>query len=337
MQKARWSTAVAAAALLALPVVGSAQSTQGSSQQNPPAQSQPPASTSQQPPASATQQPPAASAAAQPGQIDTSAAKQHLSEARESLSQITSMPEATKLQGSARTGVSQLISDFNALITTQAEWRSAYAKVDSDLTTLLGPEAGEQSVGTSGSTSAIAGATGTTGTTAAGGSGAAGSTGEAGAAIDPAIRSKLVEFRAHLSAFEKAAGGTSPAASTQGATPNEPAGATSTAAAGSMPPAMATSSTANPANPAQSVAAGDQPRPTGTSGVSSSSPTASMSASDREQASRALSTADKADAQKELDAISAILNGSKTGTLTKAQTTQLKQHIESLQSILARQ
>src|SRR6185369_16796012 len=45
MQKARWSTAVAAVALLALPVAASAQSTQSTPQQNPPAQqSQPPSS-----------------------------------------------------------------------------------------------------------------------------------------------------------------------------------------------------------------------------------------------------------------------------------------------------
>jgi hypothetical protein len=45
--------------------------------------------------------------------------------------------------------------------------------------------------------------------------------------------------------------------------------------------------------------------------------------------------APNADAQKELDAISAILAKSRTGTLTKAQTTQLKKHVENLRVLLA--
>jgi hypothetical protein len=40
-------------------------------------------------------------------------------------------------------------------------------------------------------------------------------------------------------------------------------------------------------------------------------------------------------AQKELDAIASILSASKTGALTKAQTTQLKTHVETLRVLLA--
>ena len=54
MKNTRWSTALAAAALLALPVAGSAQTTRP---QNPPAQTQPPASTTPQPPATTSQPP----------------------------------------------------------------------------------------------------------------------------------------------------------------------------------------------------------------------------------------------------------------------------------------
>jgi hypothetical protein len=42
------------------------------------------------------------------------------------------------------------------------------------------------------------------------------------------------------------------------------------------------------------------------------------------------------EAQKELDAISAILSESKTGALTKAQTTALKKHVDALRALLAR-
>ena len=75
--------------------------------------------------------------------VDAAASKQHLSAARDTLSQLTSMPEAARLQGDARTQVSEVISSFNELITTQADWRSAYAKVDADLTALLGPDTPE--------------------------------------------------------------------------------------------------------------------------------------------------------------------------------------------------
>ena len=133
-----------------------------------------------------------------------------------------------------------------------------------------------------------------------------------------------IEFRQHLKEFEKAAGG---------ATKTEPA---SDAA---MPPSAATASTANPATPtaaASGSAAADPARPTssgavGTSGSTSADPTATMTPTDRENASAAVNTAE---AQKELDAISAILDKSKTGTLTKAQTTELKKHVEILRALL---
>lgn len=173
MQKTRWSTAVAAATLLALPIAAFAQST--------------------------TTPPPPQQQTRPPAQVDPAAAKAHLSQARDTLSQLTSMPEAAKLQGDARTQVSQLISNFNALITTQSEWRPAYAKVDENLTAVLGPDAApDQPVGTSGTT----------------------------AALDPAIRAKLAEFRTHLRAFEEAAGGTTtnPSMPTSPANPPNPSG-----------------------------------------------------------------------------------------------------------------
>jgi hypothetical protein len=260
MQKARWSTAVATAALLALPVAAFAQSTQSTPPENPPA------TTSSQPPAA---------------QADASAAKTHLSQARETLSALTSMPEAAKLQGDARAKVGELISNFNALISTPSDWRSAYGKVDANLASLLGADAPpDQPVGTSGS-----------------------------AALDPAIRAKLVEFRTHLKAFESAAGG-------------------APASADATPPAAPTTTTsAPPSNPPAAPPA----TPTTTTSAPPSKPP-----SDSVSSSAATTTTANPDAQKELDAIAGILDKSKTGALTKAETAELRKHVEILRTLLSR-
>jgi hypothetical protein len=60
-----------------------------------------------------------------------------------------------------------------------------------------------------------------------------------------------------------------------------------------------------------------------------------MAQSDRAKAASEVSAAANADAQKELDAISGIVDSSKTGTLTKAQTAEIKQHLEVLRALLA--
>jgi hypothetical protein len=265
---ARWTAAVAAAALIALPVSALAQS---NPTQNPP--SQPPAQ-AQQPPA----QPPAAAPAAP--QADASSAKQHLTEARESLSQLTSMPEAAKLQGDARAKVSELISNFNALIGAQNDWRSSFAKVNESLTALLGPDTEQPS------------APGTAGT--------AGTTGGGGIQLDPGIRGKLVEFRTHLNAFEKAAGGSTAA----------PENAPKAPAPENSPKAPENSASANPpaaASPSSNGAVGT----TGTADQNTN-----------------------AAAQSELAAIDVILSKSTTGALTNTQTAELKRHIEALRALL---
>jgi hypothetical protein len=301
----RWAMPVVAAALIALPAAGFAQT----NPTQPPAQ--PPA---QQTPATTQPAPQSAQPATTSAQPDAAAAKQHLTEARDALSQITSMPEASRLQGDARTQISQLISNFNALITAQSDWRSAYAKVDENLTTLLGPDSGDQPP---------APAAGTTGT-----SGTVGTSGTSGSGLDPAIRAKLVEFRTHLKAFEKAAGGSASSASTD----NPPS---------AMPPSAATGTTANPANPTSGTAStanptgSDRTKPnppsamTGATGTTGTTP-----ASSSPSASSAETNANAA-AQTELAAIDAILNASKTGALTKAQTAQLRRHVEALRALLA--
>jgi hypothetical protein len=278
-------------------------------------------------------QPPSTSSAPQ---VDAAAAKQHLSEARDALSQLTTLPEASKLQGEARTQVSQLISNFNELITTQSNWRDAYEKVEANLNILLGPDAsagetpgmGATTTGTTPPTP-----TGTTGTMPANPTGTTGSTNPtpsssaspSGAVqLDPAIRAKLVEFRTHLKAFEQAAGGSA------------------SSAASAMPPAAATSAATNPANPTsampssqgstQSAAASTPSTAAGTSGSAATAPTPADTSA---QSAKASEQAGHAQADKELDAIQAILDKAKDGTLDKSDTDQLKAHIAQLRQLLA--
>jgi hypothetical protein len=193
----------AVAALLALHAQAVAQTpSQPPTQQQPP--SQPPATQppTTQPPAT---QPPTTQPPMEPAAPAAQTARRHLTDARNTLSELTQLPAASQLTGDTRTQVSQLISNFNELITTQSEWRASYAKVNANLTALIGPDptATDPASGTSG-------AVGTTGTTATN--------------LDPAIRAKLVEFRRQLSEFEKAAGGTAASPENPNATdPNAPA------------------------------------------------------------------------------------------------------------------
>lgn len=180
----------------------------------PPAQSPATQEPTQQP---TTQQPsPAAqapTAQAQP-QMDTEAAHKHLVAARETLAQLTQLPAAAQLSGEARNQVSQLITNFNQLITTQSNWRDSYDKVNANLTTLLGAENSDAEA-TGGVPTANPGATpapnpGATPTPNAGATpppSAVGTAGTAKVELDPSIRAKLVELRKNLNDFRKAAGG----------------------------------------------------------------------------------------------------------------------------------
>ena len=97
------------------------------------------------------------------------------------------------MQGDARTQLSQLITNFNELITSTENWRSSYDKVKANVVALLGPEAPESPQ-----------------PPATGAPVAVGTSGTAAATLDPAVRAKLVEFRNHLMQFEKAAGADTP-------------------------------------------------------------------------------------------------------------------------------
>jgi hypothetical protein len=124
-----------------------------------------------------------AGALAPPAGSSFETAKQALTAARDSLSQLTKLPAVQQLTGEPRTQISQLITSFNALITATTDWRAAYAKVDAHLTALVGPAAAEPQVEAP----------------------AAGTAAAATDGLDPVLKGKLGEFRTHLKEFEKAA------------------------------------------------------------------------------------------------------------------------------------
>jgi hypothetical protein len=126
------------------------------------------------------------------GEADSAEARAHLSNARQTLADLTKLPEAAQLTGETRTLVESVIKHFNQMITSKADWTTDFAQVRDSLDRLLGPAPQpavvDRPVGTSGS---------------------------AGTTLDPAIASKLEEFRSHLTAFHAAAG--SPPLSGEGA------------------------------------------------------------------------------------------------------------------------
>jgi len=141
--------------------------------------------------------------------VDQEAAAKHLTAARDSLTQLTAMPAAAQLTGDARTQVQQLIANFNELITTKAEWRASYAKVDANLNALLGAERPDESQATPPAVTPPATPPAATPPTTpeTGTAGAVGTAGTTPASLDPALRAKLMEMRTQLVAFQKAAGG----------------------------------------------------------------------------------------------------------------------------------
>ena len=287
-------------------------------------------------------------------QVDAETVKRHLTAARDTLSQLTQLPAAAQLTGDARTQVSQLISNFNELITTNADWRAAYTKLQGNLTALVGEPRADESPAPAAAPAATPGAVGTSGTTA----------------IDPAIRAKLVEFRAHLAEFEKAAGGSgtpaasasaSPAAkdpSAQAAEPSAAASATATPApsasstattASSTTASPASSTTASPAPAATTGRTAETPATAGTSGTGTPTPAASEQASKPSTSGR--DAAQAADghraAMTHIEAIEAILNGAspagtsgtasktaKPGTLEHAQIEEIRNHLAQLRKEL---
>lgn len=249
---------------------------------------------------------PAGQSAGTATQGDPEAASRHLTAARDSLSQLTQLPAAAQLQGEARTQVSQLISNFNELITTKTEWRAAYDKVNANITALLGSESTEGPAAQAQPQTGTAGAVGTSGSTSSG--------------IDPAIRAKLLEFRRHMMEFEKTAGaGSLSSSASSGATPGSSnPGATGTS--GSTAP----SAGASPA-PASSTATGTAGT-TGATGSQSASQaqsgTHSQTATHGQSATGSSSSASgNQETVRHIEAIEAILNGRSGASATASGST----------------
>ena len=89
--------------------------------------------------------------------------------ARDSLGEVTKLPAAQQLSGELRTQLTQLIANFNELITTNTEWKASYAKVDANLTALIGPQTADESTTAARDSpaAATAGVTGAAGATSA--------------------------------------------------------------------------------------------------------------------------------------------------------------------------
>jgi hypothetical protein len=319
-----------------------APSTPTATPQPEPAQPTPPAATA---PATPQSDPaaPRPEAAQQP--VDSETVKRHLTAARDSLSQLTQLPAATQLTGDARMQISQLITNFNELITTNNEWRAAYAKVAANLNTLVGDQRTDEPQAPA-APGATPGAVGTSGTIA----------------LDPTIKAKLVEFRKHLLEFEKAAGGAPASTPSEPANQPQPAPASSSAAASSpTTPTTPSEPTAAapppaPASPAATGSTGrtaEEPRPAGTSGTTPAPEQARPGSSpDQSSQGAASKQAGHADAMRHIEAIEAILNGrtsdakpdSPAGTsgratsptsLDREQIEQVKQHLTELRRALS--
>ena len=224
----------------------------------------------------------AETAAPPAGQVDEEAAKRHLTAARDSLAQLTQLPAAAQLSGDARTQVSQLITNFNELITSKSDWRAAYDKVNANVMALLGAESAQAE--TPAPPTGTPGAVGTAGTTPS--------------ALDPAIRGKLVEFRSHLMQFEKAAG-TSPASGSDKAMNSSSSPSSSEPAASSAPSSSTPSSSPSPSASPSNPPAESSP---------SSEAAASSSAADQ-GAAQSSAKVSQDTAIRHIEAIEAILSG----------------------------
>ena len=318
-----------------------------------PAPAATPAQSPAQPPAQPPTEPPAATpttpSPTPSQQVDADTVKRHLTTARDTLSQMTQLPAAAQLTGDARTQVSQLISNFNELITTNVDWRAAYTKLQGNLTALVGEQRADESPATP--AAGTAGAVGTSGTVS----------------LDPAIRAKLIEFRSHLAEFEKAAGGSGTPSDKEPAAQPEPSAAASPAPSASASPASASSTpsattassttaspaggtTASPAPTATTGSTSETPAAAGTSGTGTPMPAASEQANKPSTSGRDSAQAAQGHraAMTHIEAIEAILNGAspagtsgatagkttKPGTLERAQIEEIRKHLAELRKEL---
>jgi hypothetical protein len=294
---------------------------------------------------------PATSSKAARGPVDPEAARTELTEARNTLTQLTQLPAAAQLAGEARVQVTQVIANFNELITTTHDWPVSYAKVEANLNALLGPENTDAEP-----TGAIA--TGTTGATATGVVGTSGTT--PAATLDPTIRAKLIELRTHLKAYGKAAGGVPKAAAAMvppaTAPPPSPEVTPTTAP---TPTPAATPATAPTPTPAATPAAAPTATPAAAPAADPAPAAAATQANAPAQATAqpAQVPADKLGreaALRHIEAIEAILNGTGTaatstpgtagtsGTklptkLDRSELEKLRMHVSELKLLVGKQ
>ena len=220
-------------------------------------------------------------------QVDADAVQRHLTAARDTLSGLTQLPAAAQLTGEPRQQVSELISNFNELITTKTAWRGSYAKVESNLQALLGEEEGAAPASQPASEP---GAVGTSGANS----------------LDPEVRAKLVEFRSHLREFERAAThGTSGA----GMTPESTATGVATRAS-ATDPATASGSTSTGA---QAGGPGGMPGTTAPrTDTGQQGARTGYSPADRAADPSAALRPGHAEAMRHIEAIEAVLTGATT-------------------------
>lgn len=221
----RWTTTLATAAMLGLPVVGFANTAQDPAPQQQPAPTQPQPPVAPQP---AQPQSPAPAVTSQ--QLAQSAPavspQEHLSQAKAAADSIT----ATSVPARSRTQLAQLKKHFAALekagsspsathargtAKSNTAWATDVAAIDKIITEMLGSETAAGAIATPG---------------------AAGTAGKAATAIalDGATRARLMDIRTHITAYAAGMSGTKAPANpdpTAAATPAEQAPSTTPAAA----------------------------------------------------------------------------------------------------------
>lgn len=240
----RWTTTLATAAMLGLPVVGFANTAQDPAPRQQPQQPQP---TQPQPasPAVTPQQPAQSAAAVSP--------QEHLNQAKAAADSITASAVPAKSRGQ----LAQLKKHLAALekagssttpvagtaAKSDTKWATDVAGIDKTITEMLGSE-------TATATSATPGAAGTTGKAAT------------ASALDDATRAKLMEIRTHITAYAAAMSGTAtPKTEAPAAKPDPAVAATPAEQAPSTTPAAAPSPVATAPAAAAPAAAAAAPAP----------------------------------------------------------------------------
>jgi hypothetical protein len=141
--------------------------------------------------------------------IDEAAAREHLSQARQALADLTKLPAATQLQGDQRTQIANFIQAFNSFATATTDWRSKFQAVEQQLDQILASaDASNTSSGTAGTTGSSTTANPSSGASTSGATGAGGTAAAGG--YDPTIIAKLREVKTHLDGFQEASGDPTP-------------------------------------------------------------------------------------------------------------------------------